>query len=144
MKKVVGACDICKRQFTAIHEIGLKKIIASHKSVVHGIRGFFSGSNELSPQAKRDRDLVYYYLRSGTAPKSARGIRVMAEYQRQQAMQQPQRPQKKRRYVARRQPQLTTPTETKPAVVPAQAEPAYHCECPRCHTRFYMVGGDQK
>lgn len=142
MKKVTGACDICKRQFTAIHEIGLKKIIAAHKSVVHGVRGFFSKTNELSPEAKKDRDLVYYYLRSGTQPHTQRGIRVMEEYNRQLASRT-QRSQKKRRYVSRRQPQLTEPTETKPAVVPAQAEPAYICECARCHTRFYMVGGNQ-
>ena len=38
-KMITGECDICKRQFQAIHDRAMKKTIGSHKRFAHGIKG---------------------------------------------------------------------------------------------------------
>ncbi len=122
MKKVTGACDICKRVFKAINAFGLKKCIASHKSIVHGIPGKFSLPRG-GRGGKVNADLARYYINKGTEPKTGKGKQAMAAWRAAQSGGQ-------------LNPSAPVPQG---AQVPQQAQKALLNECPHCKAKFWFT-----
>lgn len=122
MSKVIGTCDICKREFTAKNEQGLRQTLGFHKRRVHGIVGQFA-----TPAGKRQAARQRHWKKAGHTDEEI--IKMEAAFQ-----------EKEKRKLAEMPPEEQA-AQTRPYVrkkkIQSETLPLGLKECPCCETAFF-------